>query len=116
MRVAALIDRDGPTCVWCGATPWPGDLSVEHLLPRSRRGRGLGENLVLACRSCNRRRASQPVVAHLRAERAAGREPGVDRLAAALARLSRSPSRRHAEYGRRQLAALEALPASGGPR
>jgi 5-methylcytosine-specific restriction endonuclease McrA len=43
-----LITRDGRTCVWCGREPWPADLTAEHLLPRSRRGRTMPENLAVA--------------------------------------------------------------------
>jgi 5-methylcytosine-specific restriction endonuclease McrA len=104
-----LIARDGGTCLWCGRAPWRWDLTAEHLLPRSRRGRALPENLAVACRSCNKRRRSKPVVAYVRAQRHDGYEPRVDLLEAALARLSRSQSHAHAEYAVRQLALLARL-------
>lgn len=40
-----LIGRDGGICVWCGREPWSADVTAEHLLPRSRRGRTMPENL-----------------------------------------------------------------------
>jgi hypothetical protein len=109
VSLPALIDRDGDVCVWCGRRPWPGDLTTEHLLPRSRSGRGLPENLAVACRGCNRRRRSRPVAAFVRSEVEAGRYPRVDLLEPALERLSASASREHAEYGRRQLALLRRI-------
>lgn len=109
VTVTALIARDGGTCVWCGRAPWPADLTAEHLLPRSRSGRGLPENLAVACRSCNRRRRSKPVAAYVRAQREAGHEPRADLLERALERLSASDSREHAAYGRRQLALIRRI-------
>ncbi|MBV9604193.1 MAG: HNH endonuclease [Solirubrobacterales bacterium] len=109
MTRESLITRDGGTCVWCGGAPWPADLTAEHLLPRSRRGRTVPENLAVACRACNKRRRTKPVVAYVRAQRQDGYEPRVDLLQGALARLSRSVSPAHAEYAQRQLALLDRL-------
>ncbi len=106
MGVDQLIARDGPTCVWCGREPWRRDLTAEHLLPRSRRGRTRPENLAVACRACNRRRRSRPVAAYVREQHDAGAEPRIDLLDAALTRLAESDSVVHADYGRRQLVLL----------
>jgi hypothetical protein len=92
--------------VWCGRTSWLGDLTVEHLLPKTRGGRGMPENLAVACRRCNRRRGAKPVVAYVRERLDAGERPELERLRISLERLSRSESSPHAEYGRRQLALL----------
>jgi 5-methylcytosine-specific restriction endonuclease McrA len=105
----SLIDRDGGTCVWCGRDPWPADLTAEHLLPRSRRGRTVPENLAVACRSCNKRRRTKPVVAYVRSLRDGGYQPRVDLLADALERLRRSGSPVHAAYAARQLTLLARL-------
>jgi 5-methylcytosine-specific restriction endonuclease McrA len=102
-----LIARDGGACVWCGREPWAADLTAEHLLPRSRRGRTLPENLAVACRACNKRRRTKPVVAYVREQRHEGLEPRVDLLRDALDRLTRSQSAAHADYARRQLALLD---------
>jgi HNH endonuclease len=104
-----LLSRDGAMCVWCGRTPWPTDLTAEHLLPRSRRGRAVPENLAVACRACNKRRRTKPVVAYVRAQRDDGYDPRMDLLETALERLSRSQSPVHAEYAQRQLALLGRL-------
>ena len=95
--------------MWCGREPWTADLTAEHLLPRSRRGRAVPENLAVACRPCNKRRRTKPVVAYVRSQREDGYEPRVDLLEGALERLSRSPSPAHADYARRQLALLGRL-------
>ena len=95
--------------MWCGREPWSADLTAEHLLPRSRRGRTLPENLAVACRSCNKRRRTKPVVAYVRSQRADGYAPRIDLIESALERLSDSESPAHAEYARRQLALLDRL-------
>ena len=107
MTLGEVITRDGAACVWCGRQVWRRDMTLEHLLPRSRGGRGIPENLTVACRSCNRRRRSGSVVAYVRERARAGDEPVTRVLREALIRLSGSASRPHAEYGRRQLALLE---------
>jgi 5-methylcytosine-specific restriction endonuclease McrA len=104
-----LISRDGAVCVWCGREPWPCDLTAEHLLPRSRRGRTVPENLAVACRACNKRRRTKPVVAYVRSQLEKGLQPRVDLLRAALDRLARSGSTAHSDYARRQLALLKRL-------
>ena len=113
VTLESLIARDGGTCVWCGRRPWADDLTAEHLLPRSRSGRGLAENLAVACRTCNKQRRTKPVAAYIRAQLEAGRRPRIDLLTTALERLSASPSRDHAAYGRRQLALMRRI---GGER
>ena len=102
-RRAAVLDRDGPACVWCGREPWQRDLTLEHLLPRSRGGHATPENLAPACRPCNRARRSKPVAAYARELIAGGREPHLATLAAALERLSGSPRAVESAYGARQL-------------
>jgi 5-methylcytosine-specific restriction endonuclease McrA len=109
MTLDSLITRDGGVCVWCGRELWQRDLTAEHILPRARSGRGVPENLAVACRRCNKQRRTKSVAAYVRAQRSAGAEPRVDLLAAALERLSASPSSAHAEYGRRQLTLLGRL-------
>ncbi len=104
-----IIARDGARCVWCGQERWREDLTVEHLLPRTRKGRGSPENRAVACRVCNRRRGATPVSAYVRSELEAGRTPRVDLLRAALTRLAASPTPEHAAYGERQLALLERI-------
>ncbi len=53
-----LFLRDGFRCQYCGA---PGDLTFDHVVPRSRGGTTTWENVVAACAGCNLRKgASSP--------------------------------------------------------
>jgi 5-methylcytosine-specific restriction endonuclease McrA len=108
-RLDGLIDRDGPHCVWCGAEPWRRDLTMEHVLPRSRGGTTVDENLVVACRRCNKARRSKPVVAYLREVAGLGREARHDTIRHALERLRSSARRQHREYGAAQLRLMDRL-------
>ena len=107
MSLEAIIARDGARCAWCGAEPWRRDLTLEHVLPRSAGGVTTPENALVACRRCNRARGSRPVVAYVRALLAAGAEPQLPIIEAALERLSGSGRRRERDYGMRQLALLD---------
>ena len=109
MDLSDLIQRDGAMCVWCGREPWRTDLTAEHLVPRARGGRTSAENLTVACRACNRRRGTRPVVAHVRSLLDEGGRPCGDRLLAGLGRLADSDRRDLAAYGARQYALLERL-------
>ncbi|MER3603691.1 MAG: HNH endonuclease [Thermus sp.] len=46
-----VFTRDHYTCQYCGRQG--GELTVDHILPKSRGGRSTWENLVTACRACN---------------------------------------------------------------
>ena len=116
MTLDELIARDGGACVWCGREPWRRDLTAEHVLPRRRQGRGVPENLAVACRTCNRRRRTRAVVSFVRQQLDAGEHPQLERLADVLQRLSASRSRAHADYGRRQLELLGSVTGSRGSR
>ena len=73
------------------------------MLPRSRGGRTEDENLVVACRRCNKARGSRPVVAYLRESMRSRREPRLDTLRHALERMRSSERRAHRDYGTTQL-------------
>lgn len=47
----ALFTRDHFTCQYCGDKPTK--LEVEHVIPRSRGGRNIWQNVTTACRACN---------------------------------------------------------------
>lgn len=106
MTVEELIERDGPHCVWCGRELWRRDLTLEHVVPRSRGGHMTAENAVVACRSCNRRRGSKPVDAYVRELLRQGAAVDTGTLQRALERLSRSSRRQHREAASRQLRRL----------
>jgi len=52
-----LFKRDRYTCQYCGIQPGPEELTVDHIVPRSRGGLSSWENCVLACVECNKRKA-----------------------------------------------------------
>ncbi len=56
-----LVRRDGSTCQYCGRQPGHAELSIDHVIPRSRGGPTSWENCVLACVQCNRRKGSKLV-------------------------------------------------------
>ena len=45
--------RDNYSCAYCKKQLEPHELSVDHILPKSRGGKETWENLVTACKSCN---------------------------------------------------------------
>jgi 5-methylcytosine-specific restriction endonuclease McrA len=47
----ALFARDGWRCVYCGTSG--GRLTLDHVVPRSRGGESVWENVVTACAPCN---------------------------------------------------------------
>jgi 5-methylcytosine-specific restriction endonuclease McrA len=54
-----IFKRDRYTCQYCGAQPGPEELTIEHVLPRSKGGVSSWENCVLACVDCNKRKADR---------------------------------------------------------
>ena len=54
VRLLAVLERDGPTCIWCGrdfaAHVAP---TTEHVVPRVKGGPSRLENEVAACGRCN---------------------------------------------------------------
>lgn len=51
-----LWRRDHWTCQYCGNRPKPDEITVDHVLPKSRGGITTFENCVLACVSCNKKK------------------------------------------------------------
>lgn len=52
-----VFERDGHICQYCGKRG--GDLTIDHIIPRSRGGKHTWENVVTACRSCNHRKGGR---------------------------------------------------------
>lgn len=48
-----VLARDRETCQYCGIQPGRSQLTVDHVMPRSRGGQTIWENVVTACRECN---------------------------------------------------------------
>lgn len=51
--IASLVDRDGPTCVYCGRMMPDDDITIEHFLSRTHGGNDHLANLMLAHGACN---------------------------------------------------------------
>jgi len=54
-----VMARDQYTCQYCGATPLRAELTIDHVLPRSRGGVTEWENVVVACRVCNQQKGNR---------------------------------------------------------
>lgn len=48
---------DIQTCHYCDKELYPGDITVDHLVPRAKGGRDERWNKALSCRDCNSRKA-----------------------------------------------------------
>ncbi len=53
----ALFARDGWRCMYCGTTS--GRLTLDHVVPRSRGGDSVWENVVTSCAPCNMRKGNR---------------------------------------------------------
>ena len=53
----ALFARDGWRCVYCGTAT--GRLTLDHVVPRSKGGESIWENVVTACAPCNLRKGDR---------------------------------------------------------
>lgn len=56
---ANIYKRDNYSCQYCGKRPGTEELTIDHVVPKSRQGRTTWENCVLACVTCNRLKASK---------------------------------------------------------
>jgi 5-methylcytosine-specific restriction endonuclease McrA len=66
-----LFRRDRSACQYCGARPGAGELTIDHVVPRSQGGVSSWENCVLACLDCNGAKSNRtPEQAGLRLRRA----------------------------------------------
>ena len=54
-----LFLRDEHRCQYCGVRGPTGELSIDHVVPRSRGGTSTWTNCVLACHACNVRKGSR---------------------------------------------------------
>ena len=52
----ALYKRDLYTCAYCGNVFISADLSRDHVIPVSKKGKNTWDNVVTACKPCNRRK------------------------------------------------------------
>src|SRR5881227_2115454 len=54
-----VLLRDHNTCQYCARVASPHDLTIDHVIPRSRGGSSGWENLVACCRPCNNRKGDR---------------------------------------------------------
>jgi len=54
-----VIKRDGHQCQYCGTTRGP--MTVDHIVPKVRKGEDTWENLVCACQICNNKKGDRPL-------------------------------------------------------
>lgn len=69
--------RDNYTCQYCGRQS--GDLTIDHIVPRSRGGGHTWENLVSACKSCNHRKGGKSLAEARMSLRTQPAEPAAGR-------------------------------------
>ena len=69
-----VLARDGHSCQYCGHRLPEAQLSMDHVIPRSRGGRTTWDNVVCACLPCNVRKGGRtPKEAHMTLVRKPGR-------------------------------------------
>lgn len=54
-----LYKRDGNQCQYCGCKPGTEELTIDHVLPKSKGGLTTWDNCVLACVACNAKKADR---------------------------------------------------------
>ena len=54
-----ILLRDRNSCQYCGIVLTAGELTLDHVIPRSRGGLSTWENLVACCHECNRKKGNQ---------------------------------------------------------
>ncbi len=54
-----VLARDLYTCQYCGGQPGKHDLTLDHVIPKSRGGATTWENVVTACAPCNHRKGNR---------------------------------------------------------
>jgi 5-methylcytosine-specific restriction endonuclease McrA len=57
-----ILLRDRNTCQYCAEVLPSSELTLDHVIPRSRGGASTWENLVACCHECNRRKSNQSPV------------------------------------------------------
>jgi 5-methylcytosine-specific restriction endonuclease McrA len=76
-----LFARDASSCQYCGGARETGELTYDHVVPRSMGGKTDWANIVTCCIECNRRKGGrtpeQAGMRLLRAPRRPDRLPGV---------------------------------------
>lgn len=63
---AAVFQRDGSKCAYCGKAGKPVKLELDHVVPKASGGTDRYDNLVVACHDCNQQKANQSLKAFLK--------------------------------------------------
>lgn len=101
-RLEAILERDGPTCVWCGreVDSQLVRATTEHVVPRLKGGPSWIENEVAACKRCNNSRGHKNLADWANECEQRGWTPDRQRLVATLelleARIARDGGQRRA--------------------
>src|SRR5581483_1547087 len=65
-----ILLRDRNTCQYCGTVLASAELTLDHVVPRSRGGTSTWENLVACCHPCNRKKGNRlPIEARMKLQR-----------------------------------------------
>jgi len=56
------LKRDHHTCLWCGRPA----TTVDHIIPSSKGGSDLPQNLLASCSECNTKRGNRPAFSYLK--------------------------------------------------
>lgn len=54
-----ILLRDHSTCQYCGHQYPPSELTLDHIIPRSRGGESTWDNLVACCKKCNHQKSNR---------------------------------------------------------
>lgn len=57
---ASVIERDGTSCCYCGKFLSEEQITMEHIVPDSKRGTYNATNLTVSCAYCNNKRGNNP--------------------------------------------------------
>ncbi|MEZ5233478.1 MAG: HNH endonuclease [Acidimicrobiales bacterium] len=122
-RLAAILERDGGCCIWCGRALQVGlvQATTEHLVPRVKGGPSWLENEVAACRRCNGGRGHRTPAEWLAECRGRGWQPDAVLLVRRLEMLERAigergGQRRARPYIESQLRRLRRMVEPAGER
>ncbi len=56
---ANILGRDNYTCQYCNSKPNSKEITLDHVIPKSRGGKNTWENLVVACKKCNQKKGNK---------------------------------------------------------
>lgn len=54
-----LLVRDGHSCRYCGAKLGKNEITIDHVIPKSKGGKTTYQNCVICCRDCNNKKGNK---------------------------------------------------------